>query len=231
MAIGDVVAGNKIIASELVAAFVSDPQTQVFTANGTWTKPSGAQYVEVEVVGGGGGGGGVTGAGAGVGSGGGGGSGGYVRKLFAASALSATEAVVIGAGGAGAASGGVTATAGGNTTFDVLTGGGGAGGGGVTSATTSQAGAAGAGGTATGGDVNIPGSTGDIGRTISGVAVFTGRGAGSQFGPQTPASTSSGTPGTTASGYGCGGSGSVADTTTRAGGAGSSGICIVKTYV
>ncbi|HKX46593.1 MAG TPA: hypothetical protein VJP77_07810, partial [Planctomycetota bacterium] len=48
-----------------------DPAVEVFTANGTWTKPNGVRAFVVEVVGGGGAGGGVDGAGSGVGVGGG----------------------------------------------------------------------------------------------------------------------------------------------------------------
>jgi len=79
---------------------------QAYTADATWTKPAGAQFVEVIAVGGGGGGGsgrlGKTGATRG--GGGGGGGGGVTRWMVPAAALGATVAVTVGQGGAGGAS-------------------------------------------------------------------------------------------------------------------------------
>ncbi|GAA2360782.1 hypothetical protein Cme02nite_38090 [Catellatospora methionotrophica] len=230
MTIEDVAAGRRTIASKTRAAFVNSFDRQTFDIAGadTWEKPDGALIVEVELVGGGGAGGGGDGAGSGLSCGGGGGSGGYVRKMYAASDLSATQAVSVGVGGTGAA--GAAGGTGGATTFAGLTGSGGVGGSAMTSTTGTGTGASGAGGAAAGGDVNIPGEAGDLGRVIGGALVFTGRGGRTQFGSQPAASTSTGAPGTSASGYGSGGSGAVADTTDRAGGAGSAGICIVTTY-
>lgn len=83
------------------------PVAQEFRANGTWTKPVGARFVEVLVVGGGGGG---QGGGASVStssiftSGGAGGDGGLVsRGFFRAEDLPATVPITIGAGGTGGA--------------------------------------------------------------------------------------------------------------------------------
>jgi hypothetical protein len=86
---------------------------QTFEANGTWTKPSGVNFVRVILYGGGGGGGG-SGAATSAGCGGGGGA--RVERVFRASDLTATVSVTIGAGGNGGLASNY-GTAGGATNF------------------------------------------------------------------------------------------------------------------
>jgi hypothetical protein len=138
----DTATGNWV--AEAAAGGGATTQTDIFTANDTWTKPAGAKKVHVFVVGGGGGGGaGRRAPAAAVGAGGGGGGGGagmFVGWVDAAQ-LSSTESVTIGAGGDGApnqstnTTSGVAGTAGGNTSFGAIVAKGGGGGGGGTTGT------------------------------------------------------------------------------------------------
>ena len=76
-----------------------------FTANGTWTRPSGVTRARFHVIGGGGGGEGSVPFGQGYSTGGRGGRGGYIIAWLDVSA-SSSYAVTVGAGGAGGAAGG-----------------------------------------------------------------------------------------------------------------------------
>lgn len=76
---------------------------QVFTATGTWTRPSGTAAAEVIVLAGGDAGGGPATTAAGVTSAGSGGNSGSLAEEFITSGLGATESVTIGAGGTGVA--------------------------------------------------------------------------------------------------------------------------------
>jgi Repeat of unknown function (DUF5907) len=99
---------------------------QVFTADGTWTKPANFKFAEIMIIGGGGGGGsGRKGDTLTNRSGGGGGGAGAFFKITLTDAdLDATEAVVVGAGGTGGvsqtadATNGNPGTAGGASTFN-----------------------------------------------------------------------------------------------------------------
>jgi hypothetical protein len=98
---------------------------EVFTASGTWSRATGAKWVELICFGAGGAGGsGRKRALASVGTGGAGGSGGAVSSAtFSASLLGATETVTAGSGGTGGASqttnstNGTAGTAGGASSF------------------------------------------------------------------------------------------------------------------
>lgn len=97
--------------------------TDVFLTSGTWTKPTGASWMEVIAIGSGGGGGGGCGTTSGKG-GGGGGAGAYVRVRVDAADAGATETVTVGSGGAGGAGSATdtstAGTAGTDTTFGSL---------------------------------------------------------------------------------------------------------------
>ena len=176
----------------------------VFTSSGTWTKPVNCSGVVVEVLGGGGGGGGGSGADQGAG----GSAGGYCREYISAASLAnASYTVTVGAAGTAGSGGGGNGGAGGNSSFDSFcTGaGGGAGGGGL--------GGPAAGGTATGGDINIAGQQGGgrIGGAKGGDSPLGTGGTSNDFTVDS-------------SGYGAGGCGANGN---RAGKAGTAGIVIV----
>lgn len=112
--------------TNLSAATFAD--VQIFTSNQTWTKPTGAKFVNIQLLGGGGGGGsGRKDSTSGVNTygGGGGGGGSWININVPASVLAATESVVVGAGGAGASAvstdvtSGSAGTDGGTTSFTI----------------------------------------------------------------------------------------------------------------
>lgn len=231
--------GTKFLRDDRTWQAAATPAINVYTANGTWTKPAGARYVRVRCVGGGGGGGGAAATASGQRSAGaGGGAGGYVEKLYPAADLDATEAVVVGAAGAAGANTGGNGGAGGISSFADLadliqaTGGAGGEGGPVASGATVQAG--GPGGVGSGGTINVAGGGGTQGFTsgaTSGILAVAGTGGSSALsgGAVAPLANVAGNAG---GAYGGGGSGGAngASQVGRDGGAGGAGVVIVEAY-
>lgn len=210
----------------------------VLTSSGTYTKPAGLKFLEVWSIGGGGAGSNSSGAGAGQASGSGaGGGGGTSYRLYAAAAVAATTGYTIGAGGAtpGGAGG-----AGGATSFAGQTGGGGTGGGTISPATASlglQSSGRGAGGSASGGILNIAGGDsqfgwcnphGRVGVALGGIP------GGSMFTQSLVGTISGGAPANGVTGLfpGGGGTGSATGASGAAGSgsAGGAGAIVMKEY-
>jgi hypothetical protein len=219
--------------------------TQTFTSSGTWTRPSGVNFVDVLAVGAGGGGGcGDAGldnvVGGGVRSGGkGGGAGAFViaRDLYVGDQT--TVSVGVGSGGNGAANStaskvsgsttrpvnatGGTSTSGGNSTFGTyVTAGGGQGGG------NGNSGATGGGGTASSivyGATLQDGAAAGLGTVITKFPYVTAIGTGVAAGSAGTLSISGTTP-TTRVYLATGGSPGAAYANSAAGGAGGGGAFI-----
>ncbi|MFI0718930.1 hypothetical protein [Streptomyces sp. NPDC021224] len=210
------------------------PQVDVFTASGTWTKPAGALWVVVEVVGGGGGSGGcaATGASQAACSGAGGG-GEYAKGTYPASGIGSTAAITVGAGGTAGASTPGAGGDGGTTSFGATITAAGGRGGAACSAVTAVTASSGDGGTGgTGGDVRVQGSAGGHGLVISGLPVKTCSGGGTVLGGATRPSPSASAAGSNGYTYGAGASGASngASVAARAGASGANGVVIVTTY-
>lgn len=131
----------------------------LYTSSGTHTFTPGCRYFEVEVIGAGGGAGGTNQT---SGAGAGGGAGGYSTGTYLRPITMVSGTVAIGASGSGGGIDGSNGGAGGNSSWAdgvrTLVGNGGGGGTGDTTGTSFKQ--PGAGGTATGGQINITGGTG-----------------------------------------------------------------------
>ena len=211
--------------TNLGTAGIDTVSVQVFTGDGTWTKPAGVKYAHIVCVGGGGGGGGASG-GASTGMAGGGGGGGYAEKILDVTAVT-SAAVTVGAAGSAGNTSGSAGGAGEDTSFgtDCIGKGGSGGTGNVDDAGTKSGGAGGVAGT---GNVTIAGSAGYDG--VAPPTYLKPGGGGSPargfgFGGRSVAVGSAGAVGT---GYGGGGGGGGGGTI--AGGAGTAGICIIYEY-
>jgi hypothetical protein len=213
-------------------------QRQIFTANGTWTKPAGAKWVRLVALGGGGGGGGAGAASAGNSTHAGGGqAGSYSESYLAASTFSSTATIVIGAGGTGATSA-ANGGAGGTTTVGgtIVTAPGGNGGLASTTNASVYGIQGGSGATAGTGQLATAGAPGGYG--FGGPAFGTGGAGGSSHygagGVGGAASTANQVAaGSAATGRGAGGGGGAGAATTSTvanGGAGAGGLVIIDTY-
>ena len=220
--------------------------TLYYTSNGTFVKAHypGLRAVRVKVQGGGGGGGGcrVTTTGHSAAAGGGGG-GGYSEKFILVDDLAASETVTVGAGGSGGAAAAGNGSSGGASSFGSHCQGNGGGGGNGMDDTASWSWAyEGGAGSASGGDLNIPGSPGIrgiVGRVLGSAGDATrviqlGAGGDSMLGmggkDWTNSTTASVGPG--GQGRGSGGAGAYRNNTagSHAGGNGADGIVIVELY-
>ena len=214
---------KKVKPTNLGAAGIDTVSVQVFTGDGTWTKPAGVKYVRIVCVGSGGGGGGAKNASGGCGGGGGGGS--YAEKILDVQAVSSAAVTVGAAGTGGVASPAGAGVAGGDVSFGTDCIGKGGSGGGVTSP--------GAGGVAGTGDIKIVGQAGATGVSGSGATYILNGGGGNSgggfgYGGRPVGTDGAGNPGT---GYGGGGGGGLDDDDSgSAGGAGTKGICIVYEF-
>lgn len=212
--------------------FPAAPNIQIFTASGTWTKPTGAKYVVIEMVGGGGAGGGATATAAGqCATGGGGGGGGYSKSTFLAGAVGATETITVGAGAIGSTGAGAT---GGTSSFGaILTATGGSGGsqGTAVAPPSSLAGQGGAGGSGSG-DIAIPGGYGGDGFCLNGARAVQGAGGTSQFSGSSRLLITGTRSNFTGNSYGGGGNGAAnaQSQIATAGGDGADGLVVITTY-
>jgi len=210
---------KKMSGTDLRTLTCSDVVVQVKTVgSGTYTPTAGMRKVLVIGVGGGGGGAGGINTDS---AGGGGGGGGTCIRLLTAAQIGASKAYVVGAGGAATSVGTATTL---DTAGALLNaGGGGAGTAGATFSTVGVSVAGGAGGTASNGDLNIPGQGGERGVIYSGTTGWGGDGGGSAFG--FGAAGANGAGGGTGTAYGSGGAGGHAATAgDQTGGAGANGI-------
>jgi hypothetical protein len=241
---GDILAKSSATDYEVEWVTPVYSQTVYFTSSGTFTKATypGIKAVKVRVVGGGGGGGGgATAASNEWSSGGGGGGGGYAEKYILASVLGTTETVTIGSAGTAGSAGNNNGGNGGTSSFGSLCSAtGGSGGNGSAAITSVFGGDGGAGGAGSDGDINMPGQKGGEGFTIGNSAgnyfgaAIAGSGGDSVLGVgATTRSTTSAIAGASGGVYGGGGEGATITEgeSSKAGGAGASGIVIVDIFV
>jgi hypothetical protein len=231
------IAGNLTVSGNMLGAGAPFKR-DVYTANATWTKPTGAKWVRVVAVGGGGGGGGGGAASSGASTHAGGGqAGSYSESYLAASTFSSSTTITIGTGGTGATTV-ATGGTGGTTTVGgtIVTAPGGIGGQGASTSSGVfgvQGGTGAAAGTGQVATAGAPGAYGFGGPQygIGGAGGSSLYGSGGVGGQTATANQISA--GSAATGRGAGGGGGACSGTTSsvaAGGAGSAGLVIIDTY-
>lgn len=202
------------------------------TGAGTYTPTAGMTHVVVEVQGPGGAGSGASAAGGQHNFGNGGGGGGYVRAVYTAATIGASQAYVVGVAGSSDTSFSTGATG--------ITGG--RGGAGATQASVGTGSsnfgddAGGAAGTTTvGGSVTgalaINGSRGGNGFTLAGTGQYGGRGGDAHLGNGGADITGVNDAGNAGGNYGGGGGGAAALANGPAGGAGGAGCIVFTEYI
>jgi hypothetical protein len=211
---------KKITLANLLTLFVSDVTVQTLTSSsGTYTPTTGMKKALVIAVGPGGNGTNITGNDEASGGGGGGGT---VIKLFSAADVGASKPYAVGA------------SSGNNTTWNTTTLVAGSGANSSTTGDTAILGvsaAGGAGGTATGGDLNIPGERGFRGFIYSINHGSGGMGGSSVFG-KGGAQTGPDSAGNNGTAYGGGGSGCHESfDVNRSGGSGAAGVIYVIEFI
>ena len=167
------ISGNLWFGSDKIEAIIAS--TSVWTTSGTWTKPTGAIKIFVQVWGAGGSGGADANNAAGSDIATGGGGGGYNEGWFNASEIGTTETVTIGVGGAGV-SGNSAGNAGTNSTFGSLITGYAGGAGIRKDGAGTDVGGGGGGGVFSVGSIGTDGAAGTAGSPAGG---FAGAGNGS----------------------------------------------------
>lgn len=219
-----------------MAATVTKPTVQILSSSsGTYTTPANCKVIWVRCWGGGGGGGGSDTAATYNGAGSGGSGGGYCEKVIVSP--SATYSYTVGQQANGGAAGNNDGTDGNPTTFGTLTANGGKGGGGsaafvgtaVAGCTVSKAG-----GTASGGDLNISGNVTNIGfvygNSLNGaIGGFGSRAGGGGGGASTAFTVGAGNDGSSPGGGGGGGT-VQAGGSAAAGGKGAAGTIVVYEF-
>ena len=221
-----------MIATQVQSSKLRLIDAQIFTATGTWTKPSGTSAVDAEVIGGGGGSSGADADASEWLVGGGGGGGGYSRKFISAS-LGATEAVTVGAGGAagtaanGAGGNGATSSFGAHLSATGGTGGSASSSG---PATTVHIGTGRTAGVGSGGDLNISGGSAGIAIRTGSIGTRGGPGGGTPLAGIAAPADSDAAAGVAGKFPGGGAAGASSSGAAFAGAAGAAGVVIVRSY-
>jgi hypothetical protein len=233
---GDGVDGNPTIG--LSMPYVAATKTTVFTASGTFTPDSKMMWCEVAAWGGGGAGGGAQTTAAGQSAvGAGGHCGAYAFGIFTLADIGASRTVTIGAGGTGVAGG--TGNTGGETSLSsLLVAAGGPGGGPSGSLAGLRTGTVAATVQSSVGNIRGWTSPGTNGASDSAGSVHGGNGAPTVLGGvglghrSTGGASGNGNAASANTGSGGGGGGNTpSQGTARSGGAGGSGLMIIKEYL